>query len=119
MRSMGEFLSLLVNKQFPTIEMAEASMTLGREAAETVALQVLTWLAASDELMPVFLGSTGTSEGELKQQAEDPNFLAAVLDFLLMDDAWIVAFCDSHGFPYQRVMEARQALPGGEQVHWT
>jgi hypothetical protein len=36
-----------------------------------------------------------------------------VLDFLLMDDAWVVAFCDAAGLPYEAPMRARAALPGG------
>ena len=90
-----------------------------RDAAEIVALQALAWLAGNDELLPVFLGSTGASPGDLRSQAGDPGFLAAVLDFLLMDDAWVIAFCDAAGLPYTAPMQARQGLPGGGAVHWT
>lgn len=90
-----------------------------RETAETTALQALGWLAGSEDLLPVFLGSTGLSEHDLRTRADDPELLAAVLDFLLMDDAWLMAFCDDHRIAYHRVVEARAALPGGEQVHWT
>ena len=48
-----------------------------------------------------------------------PEVLAAVLDFLMMDDAWITAFCDGLGLPYDRVAMARAALPGGQPHHWT
>jgi hypothetical protein len=37
----------------------------------------------------------------------------------MMDDAWVVAFCDAAGLPYEAPMRARAALPGGGQVHWT
>jgi hypothetical protein len=84
-----------------------------------LALQALGWLAANDDLLPVFLGSTGASEADVKQSAADPVFLGAVLDFLMMDDAWVVAFCDEVAVPYDRLMQARAALPGGEQVNWT
>ena len=91
----------------------------GQEHAEALALQALAWLVGNDELLPVFLGATGASPDSLRAQAADPAFLASVLDFLLMDDAWIVAFCDATGQPYEAPMQARQALPGGGQVHWT
>jgi hypothetical protein len=94
-------------------------MSLTRESAETIGLQVLGWLASNDDLLPTFLGSTGASEDDLRARAADPQFLGAVLDFLMMDDAWVIGFCDSHTLPYVRIMEARQALPGGEQVNWT
>lgn len=94
-------------------------MAISRDQAETFALQALGWLASNDELMPVFLGSSGASVGDLRERASDPVFLASVLEFLLMDDAWIVAACDALGVPYETPQAARAALPGGEQVHWT
>lgn len=94
-------------------------MVFTRESAEVIGLQALAWLATNDDLLPTFLGSTGTSEGDLRARAGDPQFLGAVLDFLMMDDAWVVGFCDAHTIPYERIMAARAALPGGEQVHWT
>ena len=90
-----------------------------REAAETVGVQALGWLAGNDELLPVFLGSTGASLDDLRAGAGDPDFLGSVLDFVMMDDAWVVAFCDASGLPYAAPMQARAALPGGGQVHWT
>jgi uncharacterized protein DUF3572 len=90
-----------------------------QDFAETVALKALAWLAGNDELMPVFLGATGSSAEDLRAQAGDPAFLVSVLDFLAMDDAWVIAFCDAEGLGYDMPMRARQALPGGGQVHWT
>jgi hypothetical protein len=90
-----------------------------RDAAETVGMQALGWLAGNDELLPVFLGSTGASFEDLRAGLADPAFLGSVLDFVMMDDAWVVAFCDSEGLPYDVPMRARAALPGGGQVHWT
>lgn len=94
-------------------------MSYSQDAAETLGLQALAWLAGNEDLLPVFLGSTGASEADVKASASDPAFLGAVLDFLMMDDAWVVAFCDSIALPYDRLMMARAALPGGEQVNWT
>lgn len=89
------------------------------QAAELVAVRALGWLAEDPELLGVFLGSTGASADDLRAGAADPAFLGSVLDFLLMDDAWIVAFCDAAGLPYDAPMRARAALPGGQAVHWT
>lgn len=90
-----------------------------RQSAEVLALQALAWLAGSEILLPRFLGATGAGVADLRERASDPAFLAAVLDFLLQDDAWIVAFCDSEGLPYEAPLVARRSLPGGEPVHWT
>ena len=92
---------------------------IGQEYAETVALQALAWLVGNDALLPVFLGATGASVADLQPRAADPCFLASVLDFLLMDDAWVMAFCAESGLPNEAPMRARAALPGGAQVHWT
>lgn len=94
-------------------------MSTARESAEVIGLQALAWLATNDDLLPSFLGSTGASEDDLRSRAADPQFLGAVLDFLMMDDAWVIGFCDAQGLSYDRIMPARAALPGGEQVNWT
>ena len=90
-----------------------------QENAETIGLQALAWLAGNDEILPVFLGSSGVSAADLRAGAEDPAFLASVLDFVTMDDAWVIAFCDSAGLPYEAPLAARRALPGGGEMHWT
>ena len=89
------------------------------EQAEVIAVQALGWLAGNDDLMPVFLSATGASADDLRTLAGAPDFLISVLDFLAMDDAWIIAFCASAGLPNDAPLKARNALPGGGQVHWT
>lgn len=90
-----------------------------QESAETLALQCLAWLAGHEELLPVFMGATGVSQEDLRAGAQDPVFLGSVLDFVMMDDAWVMDFCGGLGVPNDSLMRARQALPGGEQVNWT
>ena len=90
-----------------------------QEQAEVIALQGLAWLAANEELCPVFLGATGGSVDDLRDRATDPAFQVAVLEFITMDDAWVIAFCDSIELAYDKPLRARYALPGAESVHWT
>jgi len=90
-----------------------------QDIAETTALECLAWLAGHEELLPVFLGATGASENDLRSGAHDPAFLGAVLDFLLMDDTWVRDFCTSRDLPFEAPMQARAALPGGAEMHWT
>lgn len=89
------------------------------EQAETIALRALGWLAGQDALLPVFMGSTGVSQDDLAVRATDPEFLISVLDFITMDDEWVVSFCTAEGLPYEMPLQARHALPGGAAVHWT
>ncbi len=94
-------------------------MSFTQETAEEVGVKALIWLAGNDDLLPVFLGASGASASAIRDQARDPAFLGSVLDFILMDDAWVVAFCDANGLKYDAPMRARAVLPGGEQVNWT
>jgi len=105
----------LVKKPFQEV----IKMNVTRETAETIGLQAVAWLAGNDELLPVFLGATGASEADFRDGFEDPAFQGSVLDFLLMDDAWIMGFCTDNGLTPETPMQARAALPGGESVHWT
>lgn len=89
------------------------------EAAQLLALQALGWIASEDEVFPLFLTATGANLSDLRARAADPDFLAAVLDFLLQDDRWVIAFCDAQGHAYTAPQAARAALPGGAVVDWT
>lgn len=90
-----------------------------RESAETLALQALGWIAAQDEIMGDFLSHSGCAVQEIHQRATEPEFLAAVLDFLLLNDDWIIAFCTDCKLPFTAPQTARAYLPGGEATHWT
>ena len=92
---------------------------MDQKQAEIRALSVLAWLVRNEELLPVFLGATGASEDDLRARAGESEFLGSVLDFLMMDDAWVVEYCDGEGLSYDTPMRARQALPGGGDVSWT
>lgn len=94
-------------------------MSQKQDFAEATALEVLSWLASNEELLPIFQGSTGVAADDLRRGAHDPVFLGMVLDFVLMDDAWVVAACDAKGLSYDSLAAARQALPGGAETHWT
>lgn len=94
-------------------------MAYGRENAETIALQALAWLVGNEDLLPTFMGASGVGMDDLRERAADADFLGSVLDFVLMEDAWVTGFCDAQSLPYGAVRDARQALPGGQQIHWT
>lgn len=92
---------------------------LARDSAEVLAIEALGWLAATEDLLAVFLGSTGAGVGDVRNRAQDPEFLASVLDFILMDDAWIKEFCNANDYAMDYPLRARAALPGGAAVNWT
>ena len=92
---------------------------MDRAKAEALALQALGWLAGQDELIGGFLMHGGLAPADLRARAADPEMLASVLDFLLLEDAHVMGFCDAQGIGYTLPAQARAALPGGAQFHWT
>jgi hypothetical protein len=92
---------------------------LSREGAELLALQALGWIFAQRDLADSFLSVTGASAEEMRVRAGDPEFLGFVLDFLLADEAALLAFAREAGIAPDRPLRARVALPGGALPHWT
>ena len=90
-----------------------------RDDAETIALQAFAWLAEDREMLRHFCAATGIEPGDLGAAAREPEFLAGVLDFLCLDDAWVTDFAQSIGRRPEIVAQARSALPGGVLPHWT
>ncbi|HEY2032616.1 MAG TPA: DUF3572 domain-containing protein [Rhizomicrobium sp.] len=80
--------------------------------AEIIALKGLGFLANSGAPMDRFLAITGTDPGELRHRAEEPEFLAAVMDFFLSDEVLLTNFCEDASIDPQDIQIARQALPG-------
>lgn len=89
--------------------------SFSREAAETLALKALAWLASMPDDIERFLNVTGVEAGELRARAGEPEFLAAVMDFLLADDKLLTGFCDSEGLDPKDIHLARRALPGAHE----
>ncbi|MFV0473929.1 MAG: DUF3572 domain-containing protein [Pikeienuella sp.] len=90
-----------------------------QETAEVLALKALGWIVADEDLAGAFLAASGAGAAELRERAGDPEFLGFVLDFLLADEAALLAFCDANGEKPETPMRARAALPGGEMPNWT
>lgn len=97
----------------------QGMLGMKQDTAETRALDVLGWLLGQDELLPVFLGAGGVTEADLRRRAGEPDFLASVLDFVLLDDAWVLDCAGALGWPPERVAQIRAALPGGDLPNWT
>jgi hypothetical protein len=90
-----------------------------QEAAEAIALRALVWMLDDDDRRGAFIAATGVAAADLAAGARDPAFLGAVLDFLLSDEARVIAFCTDENLTFEVPMRARAALPGGDVPHWT
>ena len=93
-------------------------MSTKRDAAEVRALQALGWLAEVDLLDP-FMAATGADRDQIASAAETPEFLGAVLDFVLTEDRWVTDCAAAQGLSPDDLLAARAALPGGDLPHWT
>lgn len=94
-------------------------MRYSSDQAELIAIQALGWLSNQDDLLMTFLGATGSGLDDVRNRAGDPEFLASVMDFILMDDTWIKDLCDQLSMPYDAIQHIRMALPGGSLPNWT
>jgi hypothetical protein len=83
-----------------------------QEAAETLAIQALGFLAEEPERLGAFLSITGIAQEDIRQAAREPGFLAGVLDHMLGDESLLIAFADSAGINPASVAQARRALGG-------
>jgi len=83
-----------------------------REAAEILAIQALSFIAEEPERLNGLLSATGLTLNRLRESANQPDFLAGVLEHMLADESLLLAFADSAGIDPAAVARARNALGG-------
>lgn len=89
------------------------------DEAELIAIQALGHIAAEEELLYAFVDMSGLSPDDLRTRAGELEILGGVLDFILMDEQRLIAFCETVRLRPEMPGIARKLLPGGEEVHWT
>ena len=92
---------------------------MDREIAETKALEVLTWVLSEDDLIQVFMGTTGASQNDLRSNTLSHEFLLSILDFVLMDDRWVISCSKFLNIDPSQIKLIRMSLDGGQEVTWT
>ena len=92
---------------------------MDKEIAETRALEVLTWVLSEDDLIQVFMGTTGASQNDLRSNTLSHEFLLSILDFVLMDDRWVISCSKFLKTDPSQIQNIRVSLEGGQQVNWT
>lgn len=80
--------------------------------AEVVAIRALGFIAGEPALFERFLALTGLGAEDIGDRAGDPEFLGAVLDFLLGDERLVIAFAEASDLAPEVPMAARRKLPG-------
>jgi Protein of unknown function (DUF3572) len=84
-----------------------------REAAESMAIQALSYIASDSERLGRFLALTGIGPHEIRSAASEPGFLVGVLEYLTSDEALLTGFAADNGMKPEVVDAARLALGGG------
>ena len=92
---------------------------MNKEIAETRALEVLTWVLSEDDLIQVFMGATGASQDDLRSNTSNHEFLVSILDFVLMDDSWVISCSKFMNIDPSQIKIIKMSLDGGQEVNWT
>lgn len=86
---------------------------MDEDAAATLALQALAFLADSGDCLERFARVTGCDRAVIRDLANEADFLASVLDFLLANERLVTEFCQNTSIPAASVHTARRMLAGG------
>ena len=89
---------------------APKSTVLTKSGAETIAIEVLSFLAADPERLDRFLALSGIDGQNLRAAAAEAGFLAAVLDYLASDESLLLGFAAHAGQRPEIIAKARQIL---------
>ena len=90
----------------------KARSKVSREAAETLAVQALAFLAQEPERLAAFLSVSGLTIAGIRDAAAEPGFLAGVLEHMLANENLLIAFADSAAIDPASIARARSALGG-------
>lgn len=83
-----------------------------RKAAETLAIQALSFIAADPDRLGRFLAATGMGPGDIRAAAREPLFLAGVLDHIAADETLLIGFAADAKRDPREIGRAQAALSG-------
>jgi hypothetical protein len=95
----------------PTKRPAPGPKIASVEDAQAVALQAIAFIAGDEELLSSFVALTGCGIDEIRQRIAEDAFLGGVLDFILGDEATLLAFAEASGLAPETPMAARARFP--------
>jgi len=83
-----------------------------RKAAETLAIQALSFIAADPDRLGRFLAATGIGPDDIRTAAHEPLFLAGVLDHITADETLLLGFAADVKSDPRAIVRAQNALSG-------
>ncbi|MCB1422859.1 MAG: DUF3572 domain-containing protein [Nitratireductor sp.] len=87
------------------------------EEAREIAVSGLSYIAADSDELGRFLALTGVDPANIRDSAQEPAFLAGVLDFFLGFEPVLLKFAEATEIAPERVAKARHVL-GGPPEAW-
>lgn len=95
-------------------------MRIGRariapEAAEELAIAALAFVAQAPDRLASFLAATGLQADAIRLAAQEPGFLAGVIEHILGDENLLIAFAQSAGIDPADVARAAAVLGSRSQ----
>jgi hypothetical protein len=82
------------------------------DSAQSLAVTALGFIAADSDRLSRFLSLTGLGPDNLRTAAADPAFLGSVMDYLIADEALLVAFAADASVKPEAVARAHSVLRG-------
>lgn len=99
--------------------MDSKSVQIGQEAAESIAISALGYLAGNMDRLDRFLALTGIHPQNIRESAKDAAFLVSVLDHLLSDESLLFAFAADSAIDASDVAAARKRLDRNSRQGWS
>lgn len=85
---------------------------LDHDGASALAIDALSFLSENPEHLQRFLETSGLQASDIRHAAAEPSFFLSLLDFMLSDEATLLAFAAHAHLVPERVAQARQTLGG-------
>jgi len=86
---------------------------MNKEAAETLAIRAITYIAGDDELLEGLFAQSGIGIDDLKSGITSNDIQRGVLDFLLSHEPFVVGFVEDAGYAPEDPARAQVVLAGG------
>lgn len=88
------------------------------EAAQELAVTILTWLSADAQLMSRFLAISGIDAGSIRAAVREPGFFGGLTGFLMNHEPTLLAFCQDNDIKVEWVQACHHHLAGPGEGAW-
>ncbi|WP_068313923.1 DUF3572 domain-containing protein [Polycladidibacter hongkongensis] len=94
----------------------EKKASLSVETAQEIAVGALAFLARNPEHLGRFLSLAGIGPAEIREAAQEPEFLAGVLEFFMEDEQLLLAYTQNANIRPTNIARAHLALANPDGI---